>query len=53
VCFDNQAVAQRKARALCDELSAFGGETLNVILDAKDAGSATDKEIRKLRRLLK
>lgn len=53
VCLDNEPEAQRRARSLCDELSVFPGKTLNVQLDsAKDAGAASTREIRQLRRLL-
>jgi DNA primase len=51
VCFDNEPEAQRRARKLCDDLEPFEGETHNVILDAKDANTASAKEIRRLRRL--
>lgn len=50
ICFDNEVRAQRRARKLCDLLSVFPGETFKVTLDAKDAGSAKEKEIRELRR---
>ena len=52
VCFDNQPEAQQRARRLCSLLEVFKGETVNVILDAKDAGSATPGELRKFRKLL-
>lgn len=44
VCFDNEPAAQKRARALVDELSAFPGETFNIQLDAKDAASAFERE---------
>lgn len=50
VCFDNEPEAQRRAEALCRELSMHPGETHNVILDAKDAATAKKKEIALLRR---
>ena len=53
ICFDNQPEAQVRARQLCDELEPFPGETLNVVLDSKDAGSANDREIKYLRSFLK
>lgn len=53
VCFDAEEAAQKRARKLCDALEVFDGETINVTLETgKDAGEATNKEIRKLRRLL-
>jgi hypothetical protein len=53
VCYDNQPPAQVRANKLVDELSIYGGTTYNVQLDSKDAGCATQKEIKKLRKLLK
>lgn len=52
VCFDNEPEAQRRARKLADDLSGFPGETLNIVLDSKDPGSASEKEIRLLRKTL-
>lgn len=52
VCFDNEAGAQRRALALCRELSVFAGTTQNVVLDAADPGSAPPAETRALRRLI-
>lgn len=51
ICFDHHSIAQKKAKQLCDELSIFPGETYNVVLKASDPGSATRKEIDKLRRI--
>lgn len=51
VCFDSEPAAQQRARKLCSLLEVFPGETLNVQLDAKDAGSATPGEVRKFRKL--
>jgi DNA primase len=53
ICFDSESDAQKRALALCDTLKVFSGTTLRVVLDAKDAGSATDKEIRLLRKMLR
>lgn len=53
VCFDNEPVAQRRAEALVDLLSIYPGETYNIQLDSKDPGSATEKEIKRIRRLLR
>lgn len=53
VCFDNSAPAQRRARDLCDALEPFAGETMNVVLDADDPGSASKREINALRRLIR
>ena len=50
VCFDNSIDAQKRARELCTTLSLFPGKTTNVCLDAEDPGSASIKEIKRLRR---
>jgi hypothetical protein len=50
VCFDSDADAQKRARELCDVLKSFPGQTVNIVLDAKDAGSASVREIARLRR---
>lgn len=52
VCFDNEKLAQQKAKQLCDLLSIFDGETYNITLDSKDPGEAKPKEIKQLRKLL-
>lgn len=53
VCYDSEPAAQARARNLCSLLEVFPGETYNVVLDAKDAGSASEGELRKFRKLLK
>lgn len=53
VCFDNETKAQQQAERLVSLLEPMGGETYLIRLDSKDAGSATDKEIRQLRKFLK
>ena len=50
LCFDNEPAAQQRARSLADDLSVFPGETMVVTLDSKDAGEASEKELRKLRK---
>lgn len=50
VCFDSEEAAQARAKALCDRLEVFDGETYNVVLKAKDPGDATREEIKELRR---
>ena len=50
LCFDNEPMAQARAKELCKELSGFPGETLNLCLDAPDPGSATSEEISDLRK---
>jgi len=52
VCYDNDREAQKQAQKLCDTLGAFEGETINVVLDAKDPGEAKHKELKKLRKFL-
>jgi hypothetical protein len=53
VCFDSKADAQRKALELYRSLLPFPGKTYNVVLDADDAGSASKKEIKSLRKLIR
>lgn len=50
ICFDSDPKAQRRAAKLCETLRVFPGRTVRVELDAEDPGSASVKEIRKLRR---
>lgn len=49
VCFDAASPAQRTARELCERLSVLPGTTENIVLDAKDPGSASKKELAELR----
>jgi hypothetical protein len=53
VCFDSEPGAQKRARSLCRSLAPFDGETFNIVLDSNDPGSATDREIRQIRKLLR
>ena len=53
VCFDNEPPAQKRANKLVDELSIYSGNTYNIQLDSNDPGSASQKELKKLRKLLK
>lgn len=52
IVFDNEEAAQQRASDLCDLLSLLPGRTYNVVLDAKDPGSASCAEIKKLRALI-
>lgn len=52
VCFDNNTEAQKQAQKLCNALSSFDGETLNVVLDEKDPADSKPLEIKKLRKFL-
>lgn len=49
VCFDAEDDAQRRARALQNELSALVPEVFNVVLDYKDLAVAPEKERRAVR----
>lgn len=49
VVFDNEVKAQQRARQLVSLLSTFPGQTYRVELDAADPGSASNREIQKLR----
>lgn len=53
ICFDNEPDAQRRAGKLAEQLQGFAGTTYRVLLDAKDPGSASERELRKLREFLK
>lgn len=50
VCFDSEPAAQIRAAQLCEALEAFPGSTYLVQLNAKDPGSANQREIDQLRR---
>jgi DNA primase len=53
IVYDAEERAQEKARQLCSDLKVFSGNTYNVVMDSKDPGEASRKEINQLRRLLK
>jgi hypothetical protein len=50
ICFDSSKEAQSKARELCEQLACFAGETTNLVIDAKDPGEASLKELKRIRR---
>lgn len=50
ICFDNESRAQRRAQQLATSLSLLPGVTMNVNLDSADPGSASVKEIKRLRK---
>lgn len=52
IVFDNEKIAQKRARVLSNLLSVFPGVTNNIILDAKDAGEASDHEINLIKQTL-
>jgi hypothetical protein len=53
ICFDSDAEAQRRARALCERLSVYEGETLNVTVSGKDVCVSPEREVEEIRRLLR
>lgn len=50
ICYDNEPKARTRAVALAESLGVFPGQTYQITLDAKDAGEASEKELRKLRK---
>lgn len=50
ICFDSSREAQRKANELACQLSCFPGVTENLLIDAKDPGEASAREIKLIRR---
>ena len=52
VCFDNEPLAQRRANQLVEMLAIYPGDTYNIRLDSSDAGSASKRELRSIRKLL-
>ena len=52
ICFDNEKEAQKRADKLLDQLSLFPGITKRVVLNADDPGSASQKEIKRLRKMV-
>ena len=53
ICFDNEEMAQRRARRLAKEVSVFPGKTSVLRLEqGKDAASTTKRELREIRSLL-
>jgi hypothetical protein len=52
ICYDSSEDAQKQASKLLYELGPFSGDTLNVILDAKDPAEAKASELKRLRKFL-
>jgi len=52
IIFDNEPDVQRRANSLCEQLSVFEGKTLRIEIDAADPGSASEKEVKLLRKFL-
>lgn len=50
ICYDAGEEGRRKAAELTKLLGAFPGKTYDVLLDAEDPGSASPKEIQRLRK---
>lgn len=50
VCFDSEPRAQDRARELCEALSIHPGRTVRIEIDSPDPGSASKKEVARLRR---
>ena len=50
ICFDNEPKAQMRAEKLAEQLMVFPGETIVVNIDAPDPGSASEQEVKQLRR---
>lgn len=53
IALDTDSAGRTAADRLCAELSCFAGRTIKVELEAHDAGDASDREIRLLRRMLR
>lgn len=53
IAFDNDPKAQQRANILAGQLSVFDGETVIARLDSADPGSASQREVNELRRMLK
>lgn len=54
VCLDAQPSGQKAAERLCRQLATLPGETYNVVLESgKDPSRASEKELRKLKKLIK
>ena len=51
VCFDSSKEAQVDARELANQLSCFPGITENLLIDSKDPGCASPREIRLIRKV--
>lgn len=52
ICFDSEPEAQRRAKQMCAILATRQGTTTNVVLDSADPGSAGEKEIKRLRKMI-
>lgn len=51
IVFDNSKPAQRHAEKLAHQLACFPGTTQNLQIDAKDPGSAPEKEVKLIRKI--
>jgi len=52
ICFDNEPGAIKRARQLSEILSLYDGETYVIQLDSPDPGSASNREIKNLKKFL-
>ena len=50
ICFDTERLAQQRARKLADVLAPFPGETFVIELDSEDPGTATPREVARVRK---
>lgn len=50
ICFDSETQAQARARKLCRDLEVMIPKLYNVVMTSKDPGSASEQEIKELRR---
>lgn len=50
IAFDNEPEAQKRAKKLYRRLSEYDGQTHRYVFQSNDAGSASDREITKLRK---
>jgi len=51
ICFDSSPDAQERAKELCHQLACFPGVTENLLIDAKDPGEASERELRLIRKV--
>ena len=52
ILYDSNPEGQKRAKLLLSELAIYPGETINVVLDADDPGSASREEVKEFRRVV-
>jgi hypothetical protein len=52
IALDSSDEAQRVADKLCEDLAVFPGETIRLVVDAKDPGSADKSEVESIRKFV-